>query len=270
MTTVSTTRQTPSIIRAVRAELVKLHNNTAPITVTVLPFVMCGMVAIASMTSPYTTRPLNAWLDTAVSMITFWSLLLPFFVALTTALLASTEQSNNMWKHLFALPISRRSIYVSKQLIAIALFGLSQLVVIGSVILAGLILRSLKPDYGFDVAIPLLDMFGLAVMTWLASWLIISLHLWMSVRFASFGPAIGFGLLAFLLNMLINQRTDWWPRLFPWSLPANFFATGLDRVLVASPIKSEIATTSIVISVIGSLVVLAIASWEVTRRDVEK
>lgn len=270
MTTIATTRQTPSVIRAVRAELVKLHNNTAPITVTVLPFIMCGLVTIASMTSPYTSRPINAWLDTAASMISFWSVLLPFFVALTTALLASTEHNNNMWKHLFALPISRRSIYVSKQIIAIALFGLSQLVVIGSVILAGLILRSLKPDYGFDVAIPLADLLGMAAMTWLASWLIISLHLWMAVRFASFGPAIGFGLLAFLLNTLIAQRSDWWPRLFPWSLPANFFASGLDRMLNGSPIKWEVAATSIAISVIGSLVVMLLAAWETSRRDVEK
>ena len=108
MTTVSTTQSTPAVIRAVRAELVKLHNNTAPVTVTVLPFIMCGLVTVASVTSPYSSPPINAWLDTTAQMISFWSVLLPFIVALTTALLASTEHSNNMWKHLFALPISRR------------------------------------------------------------------------------------------------------------------------------------------------------------------
>lgn len=271
MTNVATTiRQTPSLIRAIGAELVKLHNNTAPVTVTVFPFIMCGFVTIASATSPYTTRPIDAWLDTTAQMISFWAVLLPFIVALTTALLASNEHANNMWKHLFALPISRRSIYVSKQIVAIALFGVSQLVVLGSVIVAGLVLRSLKPDYGFDAAIPLGNMLVMVTMTWLASWLIIALHLWMAVRFASFGPAIGFGLIAFLLNTLIAQRPDWWPRLFPWSLPANFYDSGLTRVLSGSPIKWDVAATSIAISVIGSLIVMALAAWETSRRDVEK
>ena len=271
MTTVTTPiRQMPSLLRAIGAELVKLHNNTAPVTVTVLPFVMCGFVTIASATSPYTRPPIDAWLDTTAQMITFWSVLLPFMVALTTALLASNEHSNNMWKHLFALSISRRSIYVSKQIIAIGLFGISQLVVLGSVIIAGLVLRSLKPDYGFDAAIPVAEMFGMVAMTWLASWLIIALHLWMAVRFASFGPAIGFGLVAFLLNTLIAQRSDWWPRVFPWSLPANFYDAGLSRVLSGSPIKWDVAATSIAISVIGSLVVMLLAAWETTKRDVEK
>jgi lantibiotic transport system permease protein len=270
MTVQSTAQPAPSIIRALRAEVTKLHNSTAPVTVVVIPAIIAVVITILSVTSPYAVRPLNAWLDSMSQMITFWATLMPFIVALVTALLATVEHSNNMWKHIFALPISRGSIYAAKQIVAVALFGLSMAVLVAGVLVAGLLLRALKPGFGFEAPIPLAAMLNMAVISWLASWLIIALHQWVGVRSTSFGPAIGFGLVGFLLNTMIFTRTDWWPRVFPWSLPSNFFEIGLTRILMENPIKWDVVPLSVAIGVIGGVVVTILAAWDISRRDVDK
>ena len=121
------------LYRATRAELFKLRRTLA-----LWAAFLCPLVVIAMTTAVILSRgpgriggPSNdAWDGLTLSFVFFlWCLLgLPLFVALETALLAALEHRENAWKHLFALPIGRWSIYVATLLVAAALVALSSIV----------------------------------------------------------------------------------------------------------------------------------------------
>ncbi len=256
------------VYRALGAEWVKLKRSPILITAVLLPFVMAFVVNIASSLSP-TFRPLNldVWDYTMQGMITFWAILLVFIVPLITALIAALEHTNHTWKHLFALAIPRRSIYTANVIAALALFGISMIVVLAATILSGLLLRVLKPELGFDAPIPLDSMLLMTIVSFLGQWLIVALHTWAGTRFANFGPAIAFGLVAFLINTVILPRSDIWPKIFPWTLPSNFFNSG-SALVSGQVINWDQAAISVALSVVGCIVVTVIASHDITSRDV--
>ncbi|MFN8419670.1 MAG: ABC transporter permease [Anaerolineae bacterium] len=267
MTTSTTTAQAqaqaPDLLRAVRSEIVKLHNSAVPVTVTVLPGVITCIVAIlATGARPF--KPADAWIDLTGQMIIFWSTMLPFMASIVTAMLAGTEHNGNMWKHLFALPINRTAVYAAKQIMALALFGLSIIVTFIAIIATGLFLRSAKPNWGFEASIPVAEIAVALLLSWLASWLLIALHQWAGVHFRGFGAAIAFGLVAFLINVVVSARTDLWKQILPWALPYNFVTSSLTQ----SSIDWAVASRSALIGVIGCLVTTLLMSWLESRRDV--
>ena len=107
----------------------------------------------------------------------------------------------------------------------------------------------------------------MAGLSFLGQCLIIALHTWMGTRYENFGPAIGFGLVAFLINMVILPRSDIWQKIYPWALPSNFFNNGSANVS-GNLINWDQVPISIGISVVGFLIVTLIASRDITRRDV--
>jgi hypothetical protein len=267
-TTLVSTSTQPDLLRALSAESVKLRRSPILVTAVVLPFIMAFVVNLASSMSP-TFRPpnVNVWDYSMQSMISFWSVILVFVVPLLTAMLAALEHTNHMWKHLFALSISRQSVYLAKVITGIVLFGLSMIVVFVATILSGLLLRLLKPELGFDAQIPFGSMLVMTIVSFLAQWLIIALHTWVGTRYSNFGPAIGLGLVAFLINIVILPRSDIWQKIYPWALPSNFFKGGLE-ILSGQVLDWNKAKMSIGLSLIGCVIVTVIATWDITRRDV--
>jgi hypothetical protein len=191
-----------------------------------------------------------------------------FLAPMITAMVAGMEHNNNMWKYLFALPVSRRAVYLAKVIVNIVLFGISWLMLLVAIFVIGFIFRLIKPDSGFHATIPLDFVLGVMFFSFVGSWFMIALHTWAGVRFRSFGPAISFGLIAFLINFAVANRADIWPKIYPWLLSSNFFNKGLDAALTGDFINEGVLVSSVAVSVIGYLVVTALAAWETTRHDV--
>jgi lantibiotic transport system permease protein len=116
--------------RAISAEWLKLKRTLAlrlaigaPLAVVVLNFIL------------YSQRPdaagdgLNPLIGFAQINLTMWTIVvLPMYAALAAALVASMEHQGDLWKHLFALPVSRRAIFAAKWMAAVGLVLLSSLV----------------------------------------------------------------------------------------------------------------------------------------------
>lgn len=255
--------------RALSSEIFKLKHSSIIVTVIVLPLVLTFTMnfllpLLMQGSSPFTfTR--NAWATAMVGMLGFWGFFQIFVVAIVTAQLGGLEHNNNTWKHLYALPVSRKAIYVAKVLISLGLFGASSLVLLASVLASGFLANLFKPDLGFSAAIPWGDLLGVLLLNYLASWLMISIHAWAGVHWHSFAPAMGLSMVAFLINMFITGREDI-QRIFPWTLPVNFFVTGLN--LSGDLIKPEVAASSVALSLIASVIVVAFSGWLLARRDV--
>jgi hypothetical protein len=254
---------------AIYAEIYKLKHGSIPVTVIVLPTVIVGVMTFVLpllQASRGADLPgVNPWLSTLVNLLQIWAFIQAFIVAIITAQLAGLEHGNQRWKYLFALPLSRNAIYTAKVIVAIALFGISVLVMLVALILSGIALNLMNPEIGISASLPLADMFLVVLVNYLASWLIIALHSWVALYWPSFGPSIGLAIVAFLLNLVLANTANF-SRVFPWALPTNYFAIGAD--LSSGVIVPEIALTSVLFSIIATIVIIPASAWLVTRRDV--
>jgi hypothetical protein len=250
-----------ALVRALRAETLKMKRTLALWLAVIAPLGMVGLQLIGALQrgESYVRQSENVWVRFGQEMfVVFGFLMVPLFVTLETALLSGLEHRSDQWKHLYALPLPRWTVYVAKQLAGMAVIGLSMAGLVGFSILAGLALRVLKPDMGFDVAIPWDLFLKYGVTVYLASWLIISLHTWVAIRWQSFVVAMAVGILMTAGGMVVINSD--WATFYPWALPgllANTFNKG-----------EPILLKELMVSVVGGMAVALLGCWEVTRRDV--
>lgn len=103
-------------ILKLRRSLVLLLTGAAPLCVT-------AFAAIALATRSGAVR-WERFLDEGLAMWSFF--MLPMSVTALTLLLAQIEHGSQMWSHLFALPVRRSSLFLSKAIIAFLLLLVMQ------------------------------------------------------------------------------------------------------------------------------------------------
>src|SRR5919202_5118550 len=106
------------LLRATRIEVFKLRRTLALWAAILVPLAVILMTTAMNLSratgSQFDPDQPNSWDSLMLDLVLFlWCLVaLPLFVALETALLAGLEHRENTWKHLFALPIQRWTMYV--------------------------------------------------------------------------------------------------------------------------------------------------------------
>lgn len=249
-----------ALARALNAETLKLKRTLALWLAIVLPAVIVFLFFLNYLQrGEFLIREdADSWIWMAQNVLILWSMLfLPLFTALEMALISGLEHSDKNWKHLFALPIPRWTIYAAKLLAGLGILGLGQIAAWGWTMLAGLGLRVFKPGLGFEDSFPWLQILEWTFRVFLASWLIVAIQTWVSVRWPRFVLSIGVGIAA-VIGGFIMSNTELW-RIYPWSLPAAV-ANGF--------IRGDTQLTAVVISIIGGVVVGVVGCWDTTRRDV--
>jgi len=96
-----------------------------------------------------------------------------------------------------------------------------------------------------------------AGLSYLASWLIVSIHTWVALRWHSFVVASAAGIGAVVVAVVMVQSK--WGPWYPWTLPAilvNDLSEGLEP------------WTTLALGSLGGLAVALLGGWEVSRRDV--
>jgi hypothetical protein len=254
--------------RALSAEIYKLRHSSIPVTTFMLPaaivFTMNFVLPLATNGLPFGGLG-NVWLSTTIGMLQMWILVRTFHVGVLTAQIAGLEHDNHTWKYLFALPVSRKAVFIAKIILAQGLFGMSMIVMLVSLVVSGLALNVFRPELGFGAGLPLGDMTAIMLISYAASWLMITLQAWAGLHWQRFGGPIGLASVAFLLTFGLASYPNI-TRIFPWSLPTNFIVTGFN--LTGKLIDTDIAATSILISLVGSIAVIALSTWQLSRRDV--
>src|SRR5574340_188865 len=115
-----------ALVRALSAELLKLKRTLALWLAFALPAVIVFLFFLNYFQrGEFLIREdADSWKWLAQNVLILWSMLfLPLFTALETALLSGLEHSEKNWKHLFALPIPRWTIYTAKLLAGLGLLG---------------------------------------------------------------------------------------------------------------------------------------------------
>lgn len=144
----------------------------------------------------------------------------PLLIALLPALLFRPEHRFKTWKHLHALPTSRRGLFLAKALCAALLSA-------ASLLLVGLLLWAERTALGWLNPVLALPFHGLQMAKvlgwlWLGSLPVLALYLWTSDRINSLAVPVVFGLVGLLLTMALTGQElpqPWRRDLIPWVLP---------------------------------------------------
>ncbi len=245
---------------ALKAEVLKLKRTLAFWLVFLAPAVilLLQLAMYFDHAEFYLKDESNPWMNFNQTMLVYWSfMMLPLFVTLETALVSNLEHSQHNWKLLYVQPIQRWVIYMAKQLINLALIAISMLILIGLMFAGGLLLYSIFPQYNFNQPFPWLWTLKLSAMVFVSTWLIISVHMWISARWPSFIAACAAGISATVIAVFAFGSD--YAGIYPWTIPG---IVAMDTL--AGP---ELATT-LAIGIAGGLLAAVLGGWDITRQEV--
>jgi hypothetical protein len=256
------------LVRAIRVELLKLRRTLALLAAVLVPLVVIVMTTLLILSRDPGSRiggDSNLWDVVMLNFVMFlWCLVgLGPFIALETALLAGLEHRENAWKHLFALPVARWSIYAAKLLVGAGLVVLSAAVLDVGFAAEGLLIVAVRPDLGLTLPIPWVSLLLRSAEFTVAATLVLAFQTWVATRWRSFPLAAGVGIVGAVAGLIlcISSRAAIAASVFPWSLP--FIALGR-----FSANGANVQTTAILVGIVGGLIVAAAGCWDVTRQDV--
>jgi lantibiotic transport system permease protein len=251
-------------MRALSSEMLKLNRTLSLLVALALPnvVVLINCVMLMRRLSQGFVPDFDGWNYLLINNIGVWGVLMkPLYITLETALLGGLEHGNQGWKHLFALPMPRATIYAAKQIVAFGMVALSMIVLIVMTWVSCLIVRAfypipaLWPATGFEWVLAMQS----GAQLFLLSCLIVSIHTWVALRFPSFALASSVGIGATVMGFFIinDEKLS---RVFPWALPVN--AVGVLQG------QSHDLMLPLAVSLIGAVLVTVIGGWDVIHKDV--
>lgn len=248
-------------LRAISSEFLKIRRTRAFTLSTAAPVAVAGFIFIAVLVAGPHRYMQDAWAFYLRGIVGSWSLIvLPLYVALLLALLASVDHAAGAWKLLFSQPVSRPPLYLAKLAVALLLLAWSQIVLGAASLASGFLFSRIRPHFGDFHRGPAMRTLLIALaLTYLASLLIVAIHLWLSVRTASFVLSLGIVILAEMATVLGMHQTRllaYWPWLYPF-----------DAVQGLGFHPSVTLARVIAIAVAGSALITLLAVWDFTRRQ---
>lgn len=243
-----------SIIRVLSAEMLKLKRTLAFLMIFVAPLLVATLQFLVIWNQKRPGADFQLWDMISRGALSVWAVfMLPLFITLETALINGVEHGEKQWKHLFALPIPRHAVYAAKFLIAQALAAASTLILSALIVVIGLVLIRLRPELPHTGPIPYGWILKHAAFVWMAAWLIIAIHTWISVRWPGVALALGSGIGGtFFALFAASARIG---KYYPWLLPFNVLIQ--DRLM-----------TAVLLGAVGGVVAAVIGCVEFVRRDV--
>lgn len=147
--------------------------------------------------------------------------------------------------------------YAVKQLAGMALIAVSMAALVGLTMFAGQLLRVLRPDVGLAASVPWGQLCSYAGGVYLASWLVISIQIWVGLRWRSFVVPMTVGVAATILGMVVGSLDV--AAFYPWTLAmlvSDAFATG------------ELQWSPMLLGSLGGIAFALWGCWDFVRRDV--
>jgi lantibiotic transport system permease protein len=243
-----------SLLRALHAELLKLKRTLAFRVIFVLPLLVALLQFFIVLRTKKFPADFNLWHTIGTSSLQIWAVfMMPLLITLETALLNGIEHSDRQWKHIFALPVPRHAVYVSKVIVAQGLIFISTLILSLLIIVVGIVATHLRPELTNAGAIPFGWFAKYTVLVWAASWLIIAIHTWIATRWSGFPIPLGAGIGGTFFALFAASASV--GKYYPWLLPMNLFIDGRFKA-------------ALVLGITGGIVATLVGCLEFVRRDV--
>jgi hypothetical protein len=243
-----------SLIRVLHAEVLKLKRTLAFRMIFVAPLLVATLQFFVIWNQKRPGADFNLWGMISRASLSVWAVfMLPLLITLETALINGVEHGEKQWKHIFALPVPRYAVYAAKLLIAQTLAAASTLILCAMTVLVGLALARLRPELPHTGAIPYVWILKHATFVWMAAWLIIAIHTWVSIRWPGFALALGAGIGGTFFALFAASAGI--GKYYPWLLPVNVF-------------MEERFAAALLLGAGGGVVAAVIGCLEFVRRDV--
>jgi lantibiotic transport system permease protein len=161
----------------------------------------------------------NPWIELFIRSFNGITLFTPLFIILIIGLLFNIEHKANVWKHIFVLPVSKSTLFLSKYLFVFFLVFIYYLLFVLLTLLNGCILGVIKAQLGFLNFAPDWSQ----VVSFLTKFLIgtsaiIAIHYWLSFRIKNLIANLGIGLAGIAFAIILNGKgglTIFLPYSFP-------------------------------------------------------
>jgi hypothetical protein len=243
------------MFRVLHAELLKLKRTLAFRIIFVLPLLVALLQFFVLLRSKNFDADFKLWETLPKNMLPIWAVfMMPLLITLETALLNGFEHSDKQWKHIFALPVPRHTVYLAKFVVAQALIAASTLFLCVLTVLVGLTIMQLRPELAHTSGpVPFGWLAKYATLVWVAAWLIIAIHTWISTRWPGFVVALGAGIGGTFFALFAASAAL--GKYYPWLLPMNIF-TG------------ERFTVALLLGGVGGVIAVLLGCLEFVRRDV--
>jgi len=256
-----TVRSLPGLLmRGVGAETLKMKRSLALSVALVIPLLPTfANVASAlqtglgpQMEEGITLSPWSLFFRYTFRLWTIFAL--PMVVAIISALVAHTDHQTKAWKMLLALPISRQAAFGGKWIVLAGMLLLSNMVFMAANLMGGVLVNLLRPELGMGLPIPLGEALSVTLISWALSLLMVSIHLWISLRWPGFLASLTLGFIATVSNLfLIGSYLYGRVSLSPWAMPVQIYGDWQASMPVALG---------------GALLVGGLACWDFVTRDV--
>ena len=184
--------------------------------------------------------------------------LFPFFVFIVALFVNNIEWTSNTWKLIYAQPLRRLNVYLSKLIVFILMIFFSLMLFGALLIVVGKIVHATNPDLGFGDPIDLVLLFGNTFRTFLATLGFASIQFFIGQRTKNLILPLGIGIAGIISFMILVQGWEY-AVYHPYgyhALAASPY-TGDHGVLLENlrPITLSLAVCAVV-SVIGAIDVM--------------
>ncbi|SDK59328.1 hypothetical protein SAMN05421823_10316 [Catalinimonas alkaloidigena] len=252
---------------SLRAEILKGKNSfafwLAAVGTTCVLVVLWMLQLFGHAVVPTSESPWRAWIDAFYAGTDF--ILLPLFVIIIASLVAYQEHAGAMWKHLYALGVSRWDLYVSKLVYIALLFAAAHLYFIMGMLVAGLLTGLVRPESGLLHAWPDFgQVFALGFKTVVSMLGLLAIQYWISIRFRSFVVALGAGVIGFVAATLLAKSSAL-VLYFPYAYPLLY--TRVYRGEFSALQWGPVSTVEL-LSLLYFAVFTVLGYWDVRRLDV--
>ena len=244
-----------SLLLVLHAELLKLKRTLAFRVIFVAPLLVAVLQFFVLLKTRQFSPDFKLWETVSRATLSIWAIfMMPLLITLETALINGIEHSDKHWKHIFALPVRRHMVYIAKIIVVQALIATSTLILCLLSVLVGLISMRLRPELANAGPVPVGWISKQALLVWLAAWLIIVIHTWISIRWSSFTVALGAGIGGTFFALFAASASL--GKYYPWLLPLNVFT-------------DERHVAALLLGAVGGVVAAIAGCIELARRDVE-
>ncbi len=248
-------------VRCLGAEMLKLKRSSVWLLSLLAPYVVTLFFALfAYFDGERFLSNESAWTWLGDSSFVFFSLIvLPMWAALVTAQVAAIEHRAQSFKHLFALPVKRSTLYQAKQSLCWLLAGGVFLWQVGAIVLAGFLLRWGRPGLGFESPVPWSRFLAFAGGGFLASLFLVAIHTWLALDRRDLVTPIATGFLATVSALALAGLDADLVVYHPWAYASE---------VVGALVSGEAAWPWMAAGAVGGALFAVVAGWSFVRRDV--
>lgn len=251
-----------TMLRVISSELIKLKRSLLLKVSVLIPagFIIFEFIGALQRNTLGISPGVNFWSAITESISRTWFFLLsPLLFTLQTALIGELERVNDTWKVINSQPVGRFLVIVVKQIIAFIVACISLIVLLISLILVGLALKHLKPEFNVDAYIPIVEMARFLFIPTAISSLIIAFQTWVALNWGNFIVTSAVGITSTLIALFLFEHE--YSMYFIWDFPGM----GLYRLIEGKPV-----TDLLLLSLLLALLISLVANILLSRKESAK